>query len=314
VTADSKNKTILRAGVMGAGVFGTYHARKYAGLAGVELVAIVDPDAARAAKLAEELGVASAASLADVVDDLDVVTIAAPAVYHYQLAKEALDAGLHVLVEKPIALDLAHADELIALADAKDLILQVGHQERFVFDAFGLLKRPVAPTQVRAVRAGAFSGRAMDTSVVMDLMIHDLDLVHQVVPGAVIKVEAEASIVHGDHPDEVTAKLTFDQGGEVSLRASRIAEGPDRTMSLIYPDGIIDIDFVNRVVKNTTPEDLSDIFGDAAHPVMADPLEFAVSHFIDSVRTKTQPAVTGACGRRALDTALKIHEAAGVAK
>ncbi len=304
---------VLRAGVAGAGVFGAYHARKYAGLEGVDLTAIIDPDEARARELANELATDYFDNLGAALGRIDVLTVAAPAVYHYELTREALDAGKHVLVEKPIALDTTHADELIGLADEKGLILQVGHQERFVFDAFGLLQRGVAPSKVSAMRAGPFSGRAMDTSVVMDLMIHDLDLIHQVVPGNVAKVEAEAKAVHGAHPDEVTARLTFDEGGEVSLHASRIANGPNRAMSLAYPDGTIEIDFINRKVANSTAADLGDMFGERQPAVMADPLGHAVSHFIDSVRTKSQPVVTGQCGRRALATALKIHEAAGVA-
>ena len=311
--SDNVSNRPLRAAVAGAGVFGTYHARKYAGLKGVELVAIVDPDLERAGNLAGELGVVAVPHLTDVLNDIDVLTVASPASYHYELTREGLEAGRHVLVEKPIALTMAHADELIALADKNDLILQVGHQERFVFDAFGLLKRAHAPSKVNATRAGTFSGRAMDTSVVMDLMIHDLDLVHQVMPGSVAAVEAEAKTVHGAHPDEVTARLTFEGGGEATLHASRIADAFNRTMALHYPDGEIEIDFVGRNVENSTGEDLGDIFGEDQPAVMDDPLGFAVSHFIDSVRTKTQPAITGHCGRRALETALKIHEAAGVA-
>jgi len=303
----------LRAAVAGAGVFGSHHARKYAAHPDVDLVAVVDPDSARAAKLAEEVDATPVAVLADILPEIDILTVAAPAVFHYRLTKEALAAGKHVLVEKPIALDTAHADELIALADANDLILQVGHQERFVFDALGLLKRDVAPLKIEATRAGPFSGRALDTSVVMDLMIHDLDLIHQVVPGTVSHVEANARTVHGAHPDEVAARLTFDGGAEVDLLASRIADGASRTMSITYPDGAVHIDFIRRTVENSTPHDLGDIFGDVSHPVMKDPLGHAVSHFVESVRQKTQPAVTGRCGRRALDTALKIHQAAGVA-
>jgi len=303
----------LRAAVAGAGVFGTYHARKYAAHPDVELVAIVDPDLARATKLAEEVGAKAIARLADILPEIDILTVATPAVYHYETAKEALVAGKHVLVEKPLSLETSHADELIALAEACDLILQVGHQERFVFDAFGLLTRDVKPTRINATRNGPFSGRAMDTSVVMDLMIHDLDLIHQVVPGTITHVEADAKTVHGDFPDEVTARLTFDSGAEVTLTASRIADAGHRAMSLAYPDGSIDIDFLGRTVANTTPHELGDIFGDGAHPVMADPLGYAVSHFVDAVRTQSQPAITGRCGRRALDTALKIHRAAGVA-
>jgi len=307
------SKDTLKAAVVGAGVFGTFHARKYAAAVGVDLMAIVDPDPAQAGKLATELGVDAVSDLSVIGESLDIVTVACPAVFHYEVAKQALEAGCHVLVEKPIALKTAHADELIALAAEKGLVLQVGHQERFVFDAFGLLSRDVAPTKISATRNGPFTGRAMDVSVVMDLMIHDLDLIHQVIPGALDRVEANSKTIHGEHPDEVTATLHFDQGAEVTLMASRIAEERDRNMSIEYPDGIITIDFINRKVENSTAAVLGDIFGDDQPAVMADPLGFAVAKFIDSVRTKTEPAITGQCGRRALDTALKIHDAADAA-
>lgn len=300
----------LKAGVAGAGVFGTHHARKYAQIEGVELVAVIDPDEARVGKLAEEVGAKAFTSLADALPHIDILTIAAPAAYHYRLAKDALEAGKHVLVEKPIALSTEHADELIALAEANDLVLQVGHQERFVFDALGLLARDVGPQKISARRAGPFSGRAMDTSVIMDLMIHDIDLIHQVVPGQVTDVQATTRTVHGEHPDEATATLTFDTGEVVQLHASRMAEANDRGMVLSYPDGEVEIDFVNRKLANSTPAVLGDLFGDNTPAVMTDPLGYAVSHFVTSVENKTSPVITGRCGRRALDTALKIQSAA----
>ncbi len=303
----------LKAGVVGAGVFGTFHGRKYAEITEVELVAIIDPDEARASALAAELGATAFTDLAAALPQLDVLTVAAPATHHYGLTKEALEAQKHVLVEKPIALNTDHADELIALANAHGLVLQVGHQERFVFDALGILKREVSPQHIKVRRTGPFSGRAMDTSVIMDLMIHDIDLVHQVMPGIITDVSATSKTLHGAHPDEVTAMLSFDDGGEVHLHASRIADARDRDMSLTYPDGIVTIDFVNRAVENSTPAKLADLFGDTNSAVMSDPLGFAVQHFISAVRNRTEPVVTGRCGRRALETALKIQSAAKAA-
>ncbi len=303
----------LKAGVVGAGVFGTFHARKYAEMADVDLVAIIDPDAARAQALADEVKTAAFAELADALPLLDIVTVAAPASFHFSLTKQALEAGKHVLVEKPIALDTEHADQLIELANRKALVLQVGHQERFVFDALGILGRDVAPSKITARRAGPFTGRAMDTSVIMDLMIHDLDLVHQVMPGEIDRVSATSRTIHGDHMDEVTAQLSFANGGAVELHASRIAEGRDRDMALTYPDGVIAIDFVNRNVTNSTPAKLEDLFGDNKPAVMADPLGYAVAQFVAAVRNSTQPIVTGQCGRRALETALRIQMAAKAA-
>lgn len=302
----------LRAGVIGTGFFGGIHAKKYAGMAGVNLVAVTDIDGKAATKLAAELGAEAVSSVKDMAGKVDLVSIAAPAVFHYQLAREALEAGIHTYIEKPIALNLDQADDLIRLAEAKGLLLQVGHQERFVFAAFGLLSRNRTPNKIECHRAGPFTGRAMDVSVVLDLMIHDLDLVHQVSPAPVAKLEVAAKCLHGEHEDEVDAVLTLTDGCEVRLFASRMAEARNRFMKLEYDDGTVEIDFINRTLKNTTGAELKSAFEIHAEglPAIADdPLGHAIGAFVTAVRLGGEPIVTGPDARRALATALQIIEA-----
>lgn len=299
----------LKAGVVGAGFFGGLHAKKYAGLPGTSLVAVTDVDGEAAQKLADELGAQAVASIADMAKEVDLVSIAAPAVYHYPLAKQALEAGLHTYIEKPIALSVEEADKLIQLAEEKSLLLQVGHQERFVFAAFGLLGRNRTPRRIECHRAGPFTGRAMDVSVVLDLMIHDLDLVHQAAPAPVEKIEAASKRLHGEYEDEVDAHLTLSDGCEIRLFASRMADERKRFMKIDYDDGTVEIDFINRTLKNTTGAELESAFEarEEGLPAIADdPLGHAIGAFTYSVRGGEEPQVSGADARRALATALDI--------
>ncbi len=305
----------VRVAVIGAGVFGGFHAAKYAGNPDVELIAVVDVDRAKAEAIAARHDVAASTDLDAILGQVDAVSITAPAGTHYRIARQALEAGVHCLVEKPLALRSDHAADLVRLARAKGLVLQVGHQERYVFSQFGVLSRDEKPVYVECRRAGPFSGRCMDVSVVMDLMIHDLDLVHQVLPGAIRSTTADAEFVHGDLADEVTADLSFESGAEVRLFASRNADEKQRSMRLVYLDGEIFIDFVNRTLTNTTSAKLEPAFGgedvDGKPSIASDPLGYGIAHFVQCVHAGDDPIVTGEEARRAVETALLIEDAHG---
>jgi predicted dehydrogenase len=306
----------LRAAVIGAGVFGGFHANKYANLPGVKLIGVVDIDQAAAKKIADQHGCEVFKSIDDLTGKADVVSITVPASFHYAMARDALKAGMHVYIEKPITLDVIDADILMELAEENNSLIQVGHQERFVFAAFGLLSRRATPRRIECVRSGPFTGRAMDVSVVLDLMIHDLDLVHQVAPAPVEQTLASSRVVHGEHEDEVDAHLTLSDGCEVRLLASRIAEERKRTMMLEYSDGRVEIDFIARTITNTTKADLKSAFEsseDGLPAVADDPLGYAIGAFVTCIKTGEDAFVTGGDARRALSTALGIIEAAKVA-
>ena len=304
------SETTIRVGVIGCGFFGGLHAQKYAAATDVELVGVADVNLDAATQIADKTSTEAFMTPDALIGHVDAVSITAPAAFHYDLAHLFLSDGIHVLVEKPIALQLDHADALIALAESKSLVLQVGHQERYVFEDFGLIGRTVAPKEIRARRAGPFSGRAMDVSAVFDLMIHDLDLIHQVSAAEIVDVEAKGKTVHGEHADEVDAKLIFADGCEAHVLASRIADERQRDMKIIYPDGVVEIDFVNRTIFNSTPEDLRTDFegNEQSKKIMGDPLGYGISAFIDAVRHGTPPRVTGTQARRALATAIRISK------
>lgn len=245
--------TQLKTGLIGAGVFGGYHAGKIAGSQNAHLMGVFDPDSSRCAALADRHDVTAFDSQGALLAACDAVIVACPATYHEAVVEAALNADCHVMVEKPLALTGAAADRLAALADEKALTLQVGHQERFVMQAMGLFDIPEMPTRIEAYRMGppAPDGRAGDVSVIWDLMTHDLDMVGKLM-GEPTSVTATGRTVHTDHTDEATATLEFSQG-TAHVTASRCAPQRDRRMSLTYPSGTIAINFLTRDVENTTP-------------------------------------------------------------
>lgn len=233
-------------------MFGGYHAGKIAASDLTDFVGVFDPDQTRCDALADKHCVTSFTAQADLFGAVDAVIVACPASYHEAVVKAALQARCHVMVEKPLALTGTAADALAALADENDLVLQVGHQERFVLEAMGLFEIPETPTRIEAVRAGppAPDGRAGDVSVIWDLMTHDLDMVGKLM-GAPLSVEAVGRSAHTAHADEATAFLKF-SNGSAEITASRCANERDRRMTLTYPSGTIAINFLTRVVENTT--------------------------------------------------------------
>lgn len=303
----------LRAGVAGAGVFGGYHARKYAEAEGVDLVGIYDRGTGRAETLAELIG--APCFLADQWDPfiagLDVLTIAAPALAHASLAVKALEAGVHVYVEKPIAASVQESEAILASARETGKVVACGHQERIVFQEMGLFSTPEKPTRIEAVRQGPWTGRSDDVSVVLDLMIHDLDLALALAGTEANAVKAKGKAVESQLSDDTRAEIEFAGGMTALFHASRVAEGRARSMKLIYPSGELEIDFMNRTFENSTPFALNPHFSETARG--RDPLGASVSDFLAAVRGDiARPAVTAEEAARALVLALAVDQAAGV--
>lgn len=264
--------TKLKVGVAGAGVFGNYHAQKAAASARVELAGIFDVDLDRAETLAATFGARGFSDYGEFLSQCDAVVIAVPATWHEPLAREAIEAHCHVLVEKPLALSGLAARDLADEAAARGRILQVGHQERFVAMAMGVLAIGETPLLIESVRSGppAPGGRAGDVSVIWDLMIHDLDLAAMMLGRDFTRVEATGRRVFSDFIDEAEAKFDYASGGRAHLRASRAAEFRERTMRVVYPSGEIDIDFLTRRLLNTTPYEVKvDIAADLPDPLGA---------------------------------------------
>ena len=300
----------LRAGVIGAGVFGAYHCAKWAGFAGVRLAAVHDTHAERALALAERHGAAAPRDAEAFLAAVDLVSIASPARTHAGWALAALKAGKPVYVEKPLAIDLPEADAIAGEAAQRGLTVACGFLERAAFRVMGLLAVPEAPRLLDAVRTGVASPRNLDVSVVLDLMIHDLDLALALAAGQPFAVEGEGECVANDQVDRATAEVSFDDGFTARLTASRVAETPQRTMRLVYPSGEVRIDFVTGAFENTTPFALDPAF--AATPDGRDRLGASLLEFLRAVRGESaRPLADAIDGVRALDLALAVQQAVG---
>ncbi|MFN3960243.1 MAG: Gfo/Idh/MocA family oxidoreductase [Parvularculaceae bacterium] len=293
----------LKTGVVGAGVFGGHHARKQKGSPRVDFVGVFDPDSARAAALACELETHAFPTLDALLAAVDAVTVAAPAAAHYRLAAAALGAGRHVYVEKPIALDLGDADALIAAASANGLVLQVGHQERFVLAAMGLPRGDRQPLSLAFERSGPATGRGEDVAVALDLMIHDLDIAR------LFGFESPETVSACGSYDETVTTLTFAGGRRASFIASRRASARARRMTAVYDDGEIEIDFLNRTIANGTAASLAANDFAAGPAALSDPLGASVEAFVAAILDGGRAIVDGRVGRGALDWALRVEDA-----
>jgi predicted dehydrogenase len=300
--------TVLKCGVAGAGVFGGYHANQYAKLAGANLCAVYDLHLDRAQAIANPLGGEAFDDLEAFIAAVDLVSVTTPATSHAAIAGAALKAGRHAYVEKPLATTVEDAEGLLGLATGRKLVLAVGHQERMVFRAMGLFDAPERPLYLEAVRKGPWSPRNADVSCVLDLMVHDIDLAFALDPAEVIAVEAESRTTHGPLFDEVRAEATFESGLTAVFVASRIAEARDRRMRLVYPSGEVEIDFLARTFRNTTPFSLNPDFAET--PVGKDPLGSALKEFLEVVAGDHANLPAGPQdGVRALDLALAVEQA-----
>ena len=305
------SKPPVRAGLAGAGVFGGYHASKYVADPRCVFVGVYDPVHDHAEALCAKHGGQAFNALHDLLEAIDILTVASPAVFHHDAAHRALEAGKPVLIEKPIAATLGEARALVALAEARGLPLQIGHQERFVFEAMGLFQ-PNLPKlkRLEAKRMGAPSARNLDVSVTLDLMIHDIDLVLALAGTSPAAIKAFLLAERGGLADHVVATLRFESGLEARLESSRVAPERARTMTLAYDGGAgVDVDFIAKTFDQARGLPLN---ADFAETEMArDSLGEGVRRFITSVCDAAPVAVPGQAGLAALQTALAIDEAAG---
>lgn len=298
----------LRGGVIGAGVFGRYHAQKYASLPGVVLSAVFDPHPDRAAAVAVPLGGRAFTDFAEFLEAVDVVTVASPAIHHAEQALAALKAGKHVYVEKPIAVSVAEAEKIRAEADARKLVAAAGHQQRVIFQAMGLFDIPEQPLMLESIRHGVLSERSLDVSVVLDLMIHDLDLALSISDAEPVTAEGEGRIAGSGTWDVARTEITFDDGFTAVFDVSRMAEKTHRTMRIIYPSGEVEIDFLTHAFRNTTAFPLNPDFEET--PAAKDSLGTSVETFLMAVRGEApRPIVTADEATRALDLALAVEQA-----
>jgi len=293
----------LNMAVLGAGVFGNYHAGKITSHPEANLIGIIDHSPARATKLAKDHNTRMFQSLSDAMPLIDAVIIAVPATQHSDTGLQALRAGKHVLIEKPIASDLKGAEALLSVAREKGLVLQVGHQERFVLRAAGIADIKETPLRIESQRMGPFSPRNNDVSVTLDLMIHDIDMILSLM-GAPTACKGESLQIISNERDVALGFLTFQNGGTARIQASRVEDTSLRTMRLIYPSGEINIDFNSKTLSHNTPYALKTDFGQ--DPDAKDSLGAADWAFIRSCLHGAPVAISGENGLAALKVALQI--------
>jgi predicted dehydrogenase len=297
---------VLRAGVIGAGVFGGYHAQKYAAMPGVTLVGVYDHHAVHAEALAARIGGQVFATEAELIAAVDIVSIATPAIAHAGPAIAALEAGRAVYVEKPVAADPEDAARIAELAARSGVVAACGFLERAALQAMGLFDVPERPRLFEAVRISPPSPRNLDVSVVLDVMIHDVDLALALSPGEPAMVEADGAAVANATLDRVDAEAEFDDGFVARFRASRIAEAPERSIRIVYPSGEVRLDFLTHALTNTTPFALDPNYAEIAK----DKLRASLAAFVAAVRgERAGPLATVRDGARALDLALAVEQA-----
>ena len=303
----------LRIGVAGAGHFGRFHALKVAASKRATLAGIYDLDPARADKVAREAD-ATGMAFDQLLASCDAVVIAAPAEAHHELAGAALRAGRHVLVEKPIAATLAEADALAALATERNLVLQVGHLLRYSAEHAAISARMLRPLYLDCVRIAPFKPRGTDVSVILDLMIHDLDFVLSLVDSPIASVDAVGAPVASEHEDIANARVRFENGCVATITASRISLKTERKMRLFSQEGYMSVDFGARKLMMIGRERGFPIPGTGGGRIEEitwkdhDTLEAEHAAFAASILDGAKVVVDAAAGRRALAAAIAVTE------
>ena len=305
----------IRAAVIGVGYLGRFHAQKYAAAAGCELVAVVDPRDETRSAVGAELGVRAVADHRELLGKVDAVSVVTPTPAHYAITRDFLEAGAHVLVEKPITDTPEQARELIELARRKGRILQVGHLERF--NAAILAAEPYlrAPRFIECHRLAPYRERGTDVNVVLDLMIHDIDIVQTIVGAPIASIDAIGTPVFSDEIDIANARIRFENGCVANATASRVSLKTERKLRIFEDEAYLSIDLQQKILTlirrkpggvlepgqlPVTIEERSFDQGDA--------LKAEIESFLDCIRTGREPIVPGEAGLRALETAMRITE------
>lgn len=295
----------LKFGVVGVGHLGAFHTKVYSRLDSIKLIGVCDCNLERSIEIGKKYHTASFADYEELFDKVDAVSIAVPTSLHYNIAKDFLSHGIHVLIEKPITKTLSEADELIELARDNKLILQVGHIERFNSAVLAIEPYLQKPKFIECQRLGPFHKRVKDVGVVLDLMIHDIDIVLGLMEQDVVKIEAVGLSTVSDYEDVANVRLTFEDGTIADITASRITKDIVRKMRIFQEDSYISLDYVNQdtaIFKKTGDK----IIKEKIRVVKKEPLKKELKSFIECVRTGKKPVVSGVEGRRALQVALEI--------
>lgn len=316
----------IKIGVIGVGRLGSLHAKMFTEVGSAQLVGVHDIDAGRCESVAKEVGVRAFSRLDDLLESVDAVSIATPTVTHHAIASRAIERGLHAFIEKPLTSTVDEAETLIRAADMRKVKVQVGHIERFNPALIALEKYRLAPMFIECHRLAQFNPRGTDVAVVLDLMIHDIDIILSLVRSPVEKIEASGVAVVSDSLDIANARIQFENGCVANVTASRISQRKMRKMRLFQRDAYISIDFsdglaeIFRLVDETDPTATSTMMlgeiGEGKHKrkiVYEQPevkevnaLKYELESFLRSIRDDSEPLVTGHDGLRALQVADEI--------
>ena len=302
---------IKRVGVIGVGHLGQHHARVYTELLDARLVGVADRDEERSHLIGENLGVPAYSTMEELIDRQapDAVSIVVPTSLHFDVARAAMEAGIHVLVEKPVTTRPDEAEELLKLAAKKNLVLQVGHIERFNSAVRYISQTVHSPIYLESKRIGPFSPRINDVGVVLDLMIHDIDIVLSLVSSPIARIAATGRCVQTGHEDIADAQITFENGVMAHILVSRVSEKKQRQLDIMEPQRHITVNYetqtvqINRCVRDSNGQ--TEILETPIFP-KSEPLKLELAHFIGCVRERRQPLVGIRDGKRALEVAIEV--------
>jgi len=291
--------------VIGTGRLGTFHSKVYSRLDNVKLVGVCDCNLERAIEIGKKYHTASFSNYEDLFDKVEAVSIAVPTSLHYNIAKDFLKNGIHVLIEKPITKTLSEADELIDIAKEKGLLIQVGHVERFNSAVLAIEPYLEKAKFIECQRLGPFHKRVEDVGVVLDLMIHDIDIVLGLMKQGVINIEAVGLSTISDHEDVANVRITFEDGTIADITASRVTKDVVRKMRIFQENSYLSLDYLNQeaaIFRKTGDK----IIKEKIKIKKKEPLKKELKSFIECVRTGKKPLVSGVEGRRAVQVALEI--------
>lgn len=311
---------MIRMGLVGLGRMGSYHLNLYDEIPDLKLTALCDMDRDLLEQKSNLLAVKSSADYRDILDVVDAVTIAAPTKYHYEIGKYFLENGKHVLVEKPVTTNFNEACELFEIADKKNLVVHIGHVERFNGAVQELKKIVHNPYLVESRRVGPYVERMKDDSIVLDLMIHDIDIILNIVDKKIIDIEAKGSKVYSNLPDFACVTLVFENNSIANILVSRITQKKDRTMSISQEDAYIHIDYTNQDINIYRKGQSQHIFGnkeltyrneyvlERLFVYKDNALKLEIKHFLDCITGKKPRIVTVEHELRSLKAALEIDK------
>jgi predicted dehydrogenase len=296
---------MINVGVIGVGSIGVHHARIFSDIEGVNLVGIVDSDYAKAQELASKYNCMAFLDYTDIMDSVDAVSIAVPTTLHFQIGMDCLKHNKDLLIEKPITSTLEEARELIAEADKRNLILQVGHLERFNAGVSLISDMVEKPQFIESQRLSPFLGRGIDVDVTLDLMIHDIDIILSLVNSEISDLRATGAKVLTDNIDIAHAWIEFENGCIAEAVTSRIANEKVRQMKVFQHNAYLNLDYQSQEIECYTKKD-NTIGKEIKKPAEKEPLKEQLMSFADCVLNRTSPLVSGIEGKEALKVALKI--------